>query len=143
MTTMDTQNIAGKTKVLIIEDEPALRDIYSTKLKIDGFEVLEAADGVEGFEAAIQHSPAIVLLDVVLPIKDGFEVLKDLKANPKTREIPVIILSNLGQGYEVKRGMALGASTFLTKANLTPVQIVEEVRKVLGKVEKERGKASA
>ncbi|HTK04548.1 MAG TPA: response regulator [Candidatus Eisenbacteria bacterium] len=140
---MDTQNIAGKTKVLIIEDEPALRDIYSTKLKIDGFEVLEATDGVEGFEAAIQQSPAIVLLDVVLPIKDGFEVLKDLKANPKTRGIPVVILSNLGQGYEVKRGMALGAATFLTKANLTPVQIVEEVRKVLGKLEKERGKASA
>jgi len=143
MIPMETLNTGRKTKVLIIEDEPALRDIYSTKLRIDGFEVVEAADGIEGFDVAIHHIPDIILLDVVLPIKDGFEVLKDLKANPKTRDIPVVILSNLGQGYEVKRGMALGAAAFLTKANLTPVQIVEEVRKVLGKLEKERGKASA
>ncbi|HTM68006.1 MAG TPA: response regulator [Candidatus Binatia bacterium] len=138
---MDTNT--AKIKVLIIEDEPALRDIYSTKLRIDGFDVLEAGDGIEGLDAAIQYAPAMVLLDVVLPIKDGFAVLKDLKDNPKTREIPVIILSNLGQGYEVKRGMQLGAEAFLTKANLTPVQIVEEVRKLLGKKEKEKGKASA
>ncbi len=122
-----------KIKVLVIEDEPALRDIYSTKLRIDGFDVVEAADGIEGLDAAIQHAPEIILLDVVLPIKDGFEVLKDLKDNPKTRAIPVVILSNLGQEYEVKRGLALGAVSFLTKANLTPVQVVEQVRKVLGK----------
>ncbi len=122
-----------KTKVLVIEDEPALRDIYSTKLRMEGFEVLEAVDGIEGLDSALQHSPAIILLDVVLPIKDGFEVLKDLKMNSKTKEIPVVILSNLGQEYEVKRGMALGAVAFLTKANLTPSQIVEQVRTVLGK----------
>ncbi len=118
-------------KVLVIEDEPALRDIYTTKLTIDGFEVFQAPDGVEGFSIATDKIPDIILLDVVLPIKDGFEVLKDLKANPKTQQIPVIILSNLGQEYEVKRGVQLGAETFLTKANLTPTKIVEEVRRVL------------
>ena len=130
-----------KTKVLVIEDEPALRDIYSTKLRIDGFEVVEAEDGIDGLDAAIQHVPSIILLDVVLPIKDGFDVLKDLKANPKTAEIPVMILSNLGQEYEVKRGIALGAECFLTKANLTPAHVAEQVRKVLAK--HERGKADA
>lgn len=131
---MANQPNEAKIRVLVIEDEPALRDIYSTKLRIDGFDVIEAADGIEGLDAAIQHDPAIVLLDVVLPVKDGFEVLKDLKDNPRTKGIPVVILSNLGQEYEVKRGLALGAETFLTKANLTPEQVVEQVRKVLGKI---------
>lgn len=139
---MTPQSTEQKTKVLVIEDEPALRDIYSTKLRMEGFEVLEAADGIEGLDSALQHAPAIILLDVVLPIKDGFEVLKDLKMNSKTKEIPVVILSNLGQEYEVKRGMALGAVAFLTKANLTPLQIVEQVRKVLGKAGAAKNAAS-
>lgn len=120
-----------KTRILLVEDEPALRDIYSTKLRMDGYEVIEAADGIEGFDAAIQNPPALVLLDIMLPIKDGFEVLKDLKSNAKTSAIPVIILSNLGQDYEVKRGMTLGASGFFIKANMTPSGIVDQVRKIL------------
>ncbi len=122
---------AAKPKVLLIEDEPALRDIYATKLRMEDFEVLEAADGVEGFDSAIQELPDVILLDVVLPMKDGFQVLQDLKRHPKTVEIPVMILSNLGQEYEVKRGLALGACCFLTKANLTPGRLVDEVRRVL------------
>lgn len=123
----------ASTKVLVIEDEPSLRDIYTTKLRIEGFQVSEAGDGVEGLDVAIDKSPDVILLDVVLPIKDGFEVLKDLKANPRTKHIPVIILSNLGQEYEVKRGMTLGAENFLTKANLTPAKIVEEVRTLIAR----------
>lgn len=123
---------AGAKKVLLIEDEPSLRDIYATKLRLDGFDVIEAGDGVEGFSAAIESSPHVVLLDIVLPIKDGYEVLKDLKGNPRTKDIPVIILSNLGQEFEVKQGIALGAKRFLTKANLTPSKMVDEVRSVLG-----------
>ena len=135
---MTAHSTEKKISILVIEDEPALRDIYSTKLRLDGFDVIEAEDGIEGLDAAIQNVPAIILLDVVLPIKDGFEVLKDLKANPKTAGIPVMILSNLGQEYEVKRGITLGAECFLTKANLTPAHIVEQVRKVLAK--NDRGK---
>ena len=122
---------AHMPKILLIEDEPALRDIYSTKLRMEGFEVHEAGDGIEGLDAAIADAPELILLDVILPIKDGFEVLKDLKANPATAPIPVIILSNLGQEYEVKRGMALGAKGFFTKANLSPGGLVDEVRKAL------------
>lgn len=122
---------AAPIKILLIEDEPALRDIYATKLRMEGFEVVEAADGIEGLNLAIQDSPQIILLDVVLPIKNGFEVLRDLKANPKTNAIPVIILSNLGQDFELKKGLALGAVCFLTKANLTPAKMVEEIRRAI------------
>lgn len=117
--------------VLLVEDEPALRDIYATKLRMEGFTVVEAIDGIEGLHKAMTDQPLAVLLDIMLPIKSGFDVLRDLKANPKTTALPVIILSNLGQDYELKRGFALGASRFLTKANLTPAKLVEEVRKVI------------
>jgi DNA-binding response OmpR family regulator len=127
-----TKPLKGK-KVLIVEDEPALRDIYATKLEGDGCEVFQASDGAQGFNAAIQHLPDLILLDVIMPIKDGFEVLSDLKLNPKTKDIPVIILSNLGQSYEVKRGMDLGAEDFLTKANLVPSRIAEKVIAILNK----------
>jgi len=126
-------NNKAKARVLIVDDEPALLDIYSTKLRTDGFDVSTAVDGVEGTEAIVNNPPDIVLLDVIMPGKDGFEVLKDIKANPKTKGIPVIVLSNLGQEYEVKRGIALGANLFLTKADLTPAKIEEAVVKVLQK----------
>ena len=122
-----------KIRVLIIEDEPALVDIYSTKLLMEGFEVQSAMDGVVGFEMAVNNSPDCILLDVLLPSKDGFEVLKDLRDIPKMKEVPIIILSNLGQEYEIKRGLSLGATRFLTKANLTPARVVDEVRAVLKK----------
>lgn len=118
-------------KVLIVDDEPALLDIYSTKLSMEGFQVAIAHDGLEGIQQAVQFKPEIILLDVVMPVKDGFETLQDLKMNTTTKDIPVIILSNLGQDYEVKRGMTLGAKNFLTKANLSPQRIVDEIRRAL------------
>ena len=121
------------TVVLVIEDEAALRDIYSTKLEAEGFTVVTAEDGVVGFNLAMQRLPAVILLDIILPIKDGFEVLGDLKMNPKTKGIPVIILSNLGQTYEIKRGLDMGAEAFLTKANLVPSKIVEKINAILSK----------
>lgn len=121
---------AGKS-ILLIEDEPALRDIFSTKLRMEGFEVIEAGDGVEGLSAAIEQIPSLILLDVVLPIKDGFAVLRDLKDHPKTKLIPVVFLTNLGQDFEVRKGMSLGAKNFLTKANLTPASLIDEIRKIL------------
>lgn len=131
MTDQRTKKTKDAVRILLIEDEPSLRDIYATKMRIEGFEVIEAADGIDGLERAVREVPAIVLLDIVMPMKNGFDVLRDLKANPKTRTIPVIILSNLGQDYEVKQGIALGAECFLTKANLTPGKMVEEVVAVL------------
>ena len=118
-------------RILLVEDEPALRDIYATKLRMEGFEVIEAADGVDGFDKAVQEHPGLILLDILMPLKSGFEVLRDLKANQSTAAIPVIIMSNLGQDYEIKQGASLGAECFLTKANMTPAKMVEEVRRVI------------
>lgn len=128
---MPEKSKSKKGTVLIIEDEPALADIYATKLQAEGYDIIMAMDGVEGLNTAVNSMPSVILLDIVLPIKNGYDVLRDLKMNPKTTDIPVIILSNLGQSYEVKRGLDLGAVAFLTKANLLPSQVVNEVNKAL------------
>lgn len=120
-------------KILVVDDEPALLDIYSTKLRMSGFDVAVAHNGAEGIDCARKDCPRIMLLDVVMPVKDGFETLKELKADPSTAGIPVILLTNLGQDHEIKEGMDLGAACFLTKANLTPQRVVEEVRQVLAR----------
>jgi DNA-binding response OmpR family regulator len=134
---MTASKKSKKGTVLIVEDEPALSDIYATKLTAEGYEVLTALDGAEGLNKAVNQLPSIILLDIVLPIKNGFDVLRDLKMNPKTSDIPVIILSNLGQSYEIKRGFNLGAIAFLTKANLLPTQVVNEVNKALSGAKQE------
>lgn len=131
MTTAKKESKKEKQSVLIVDDEPSLLDIYATKLSAEGYGVLLAKDGIEGYEMAVYENPSAILLDVILPLKNGFDVLKDLKANPRTRAIPVIILSNLGQEYEVKRGLQLGAAGFLVKANLTPGQVTDVLQKVL------------
>ena len=123
-------------RVLLIEDEPAIRDIYSTKLRMTGYEVLEARDGLEGLDRALHDRPDIVLLDVLMPEKDGFETLSDLKANASSRDVPVILMTNLNQDFEVKRGMSLGAAAYLVKANTSLDKIVETVEKTLSVKEK-------
>jgi DNA-binding response OmpR family regulator len=126
-------NKKNKDTLLVIEDEPALADIYSTKLKLAGYEVLCAYDGVEGLEKALHDRPALILLDLIMPLKDGFEVLHDLKQEESTRDIPVIIMSNLGQDFEVKRGLALGAAQFLIKTAIDTSELVARVKEVLGR----------
>ena len=121
----------AKVTLLVIEDEPALADIYSTKLKMAGYEVIHAYDGVEGLEKALHDRPALILLDLILPLKNGFEVLQDLKQDPTTRDIPVIIMSNLGQDFEIKRGLSLGAVRFLIKTSIDPSEMVVQVRAAL------------
>jgi len=122
---------AKKSLVLLVEDEPALNEIYTIKLQNAGLEVISTFNGVEGLDAALANMPAIILLDLIMPLKDGYEVLRDLKSNPKTKDIPVIIFSNLGQDYEVKRGMALGALQFMVKAETDPADLVKRVKDVL------------
>ena len=134
MQTAETTTDGKTIKILIVEDEKALVDIYSTKLKISGMEVLSASNGLEGLSLAIQEKPTLILLDVMMPVKDGFETLQDLKLNPVTSDIPVILLSNLGQDHEVRRGMKLGAYKFLTKSDMTPEQVLASVCEALGAV---------
>lgn len=118
-------------KILLVEDDPLLIDIYTTKLKASGFEVDVVSDGEEVLKKAKEKLPDVLLLDIVLPNVDGWEILGSIKGDKATEGIKVIILSNLGQKEEVEKGIALGAEKYLIKAHFTPSQVVDEVKKIL------------
>jgi DNA-binding response OmpR family regulator len=118
-------------KILIVEDDKFLRELMVRKLKNEGYEVLEAIDGEEGLKKIKEIKPDLVLLDLILPGIDGFEVLNQKKEDPKIAKIPVIILSNLGQREDVERGLRLGAMDYLVKANFTPQEIIQKVKNIL------------
>jgi DNA-binding response OmpR family regulator len=122
----------AKVKVLIVDDDAFLSGIYATKLELEGFEVASARDGEEGLKAAMKEKPALILLDVLMPKLDGFEVLKRLKSDPDTKPIPVIMLTNLGQKEDIEKGLADGAADYLIKAHFVPAEAVEKIKKVLG-----------
>jgi len=122
-----------KTKILIVEDDAFLAGIYSNKFDKEGFEVFLAGDGETGLKLAQTKHPDIMLLDILMPKLDGFEVLEKIKASEATRDIPVILLTNLGQKEDVDKGLKLGAADYLIKAHFMPAETVEKVRKVLGK----------
>jgi len=115
-------------KILIIEDDRFLRELISKKLAKEGFEVSEAIDGEEGIKKIKSEKPGLILLDLILPGIDGFEVLSKMKDDPTVSSIPVIILSNLGQKEDVEKGLKLGAVDYLIKAHFTPGEIIEKIR---------------
>jgi DNA-binding response OmpR family regulator len=117
--------------ILLIEDDPFLIDIYTTKLKESGFGVEVATDGEAALRKVKEKKPDLMVLDIVLPQIDGWEILRKVKSTPKLKNLKVIILSNLGQKEEVEKGVKLGATKYLIKAHYTPSQVVEEIKKVL------------
>jgi DNA-binding response OmpR family regulator len=118
-------------KILIVEDDRFLRELIARKLKNEGYEVLEAVDGEEGLKKIKEEKPDLILLDLILPGIDGFEVLAKAKEDPNIAQIPVIILSNLGQREEIERGLKLGAIDYLIKAHFTPGEIIEKIKNIL------------
>jgi len=118
-------------KILIVEDDRFLRELIARKLTAEGFNVAEAVDGEDGLRKIKEEKPALVLLDLILPGIDGFEVLAKAKEDPVTSAIPIIILSNLGQREEVEKGLKLGAADYLVKAHFTPGEIVEKIKIIL------------
>jgi len=118
-------------KILFIEDESALQKTLSDYLKKEGYEVVSALDGESGLRLAQTQKPDLILLDLILPKMDGFEVLRKLMENPETKEIPVIILTNLERMEDIGRALELGAKTYLVKANYTLKEVAEKVKKVL------------
>lgn len=121
-----------KIKVLLIEDEEMLANMYEVKFQNEGFELIKALDGSQGLKLAQENTPDFILLDIIMPKMDGFAVLKNLKEDPKTQNVPVILLTNLGQEEDIERGKKLGAVGYLVKANITPAEVVAEVKKHLG-----------
>lgn len=115
-------------KILIVEDDKFLRELIARKLTQENFDISEAVDGEEGLKKIKEEKPDLVLLDLILPGIDGFEVLAKVKDDPALASIPVIILSNLGQREDVEKGMNLGAVDYLVKAHFTPNEIIEKVK---------------
>ena len=123
--------------ILLVEDDPFLIDIYATKFKEEGFSVEVANDGEEGLrklrggEGENEEKFDLLVLDIVLPHVDGWEILKEIKASEKLKNLKIVILSNLGQKGEVEKGVKLGATKYLIKAHYTPSEVVKEIKEIL------------
>ncbi len=118
-------------KIIILEDDRILLKALNIELISNGFEVLSATDGVAGIKIIEKEKPDLILLDLVMPKMHGFEVLKKLKNNKNTKNIPVIILSNLGQEEEIKKGMELGAFDYYKKASTDLSELSDKIKKSL------------
>ena len=118
-----------KIKVLIIEDEKEVSELYKLKLTIDDYDVITATSGQEGLKKAFKDSPDLIFLDIKMPKMDGFEVLKRLRENSKTKKTPVVILSNFDEEDMVEKGLMLGADEYLIKSQFTPEEISSKVQR--------------
>lgn len=119
-------------KILFIEDESALQKTFGDVLKKEGYEMGSALDGEIGLRLAKVQKPDLILLDLVLPKLHGFEVLKKLKEDNETKDIPVIVLTNLESIEEVEKALELGATTYLVKAQYSLREVIEKIKKALG-----------
>jgi len=117
--------------ILLVEDDPFLTDIYKTKLEELGYSVDLAFDGEEAMRKIKEKVPDLVLLDIVLPNLDGWEILRKIRKEEGLKDLKVVILSNLGQMKEVEKGLNLGAIKYLIKARHSPSEIAAEIKKIL------------
>lgn len=120
-----------KSKILIIEDDVFLSNIYNKKFFNNGYEVILASDGKKGLSLAKQKKPDIILLDIMLPIMNGFEVLEEIRKDDEIKDTPVIMLTNINEQDEIKRGYNLGIKDYIIKTFITPGDIAEKVKKYL------------
>jgi len=114
--------------ILIIEDDEFFRELVTKALVTAGFEVGGAIDGKRGIEKAIESKPDLILLDLLLPDIDGFEVLATVKANPTISSVPIIILSNLSSKEDIEKGLKLGASDFLIKSQFDLDEVIVKIK---------------
>lgn len=120
-----------KDTILLIEDDPLLVDIYMTKFKEAGFVCQVVDSGEKALELLSKVSPLVIIMDIVLPHVDGWELLAAAQKKANLKDTKIVVLSNLGQKEEIEKGIALGADRYLIKAHYTPSQVVEEVKNLL------------
>jgi len=125
----------NKGTILLIEDESSFRQIYGDVIKGDGYEIIEAEDGERGLELIKEKKPNLVLLDLVLPKLHGLEVLKKIRSDEATKEIPVIILSVLGAQEDIQKGLEAGANDYTVKGFYSPREILSKVHSLLAKTD--------
>lgn len=123
-----------RADLVIIEDDKFLRDLIVRKLTQEGFQVREAENGEKGLEVLREDLPQLLLLDIVLPGINGYDVLIEMKKDERLASIPVVVLSNLGQKEEIERAQTLGAKDFLVKAKYTPSEIAARIRTLLKEI---------
>jgi DNA-binding response OmpR family regulator len=121
-------------KILLAEDDKFLSTAMGEKLTREGFTVLRASNGLEAVALAKAEHPDLVLLDIIMPQKTGFEVLSELRLDPTTRDIPVIVLSNLGQEVDIKKARDLGAIDYLVKSDVEMRVVVAKIKEALAKL---------
>ncbi len=124
-------------KILVVDDSPALLELYEFTLSSEGHKVDTAKDGEEGMKKVKEFKPDLILLDILMPNKDGFQTLEELKKEKETSEIPVLLLTNVDEQSKVEKGLKLGATDYIVKFQQTPNQVIEEIRQVLQKNGKE------
>lgn len=120
-----------KQKVLLVDDTDFYLNAYRTKLMGEGYLVKVAKNGVEGLKQAKSETPDIILLDLMMPVMDGFKVLQTLKADPAFENVPIVVFSAKGNSDEVGKAIEAGASDFLVKATTTPNKVVEKIKQIL------------
>ena len=120
-------------KILIIEDDPFLLEIYTSKFEEAGFDVNTAKNGELALSAIKEAVPDVILLDIVMPKMDGYELLRELKKEKLDKKMKIVLLTNLGQKEEVEKGLKLGADDYVIKAHFTPTEVVAKVKSLLGK----------
>ncbi|HLD27998.1 MAG TPA: response regulator [Patescibacteria group bacterium] len=118
-------------KILLIEDDPDQVELYSAKFQMEGLDIITAGDGRLGLALAAKDRPDLILLDIVMDDMDGLEVLRRLKQDKKTANIPVVLLTNLIKKNLIKESRELGAVGFWSKTEIMPQQIVDRIRKIL------------
>lgn len=118
-------------KILVVEDDNFLASAYRVKLTKAGFEVKNALDGEEAIDILQSYTPDLILLDIVMPRKDGFATLSEIKANDKWKNIPVILASNLGQKEDIDKGMRLGATEFFIKTDFSLNNLIEKINTII------------
>jgi DNA-binding response OmpR family regulator len=122
----------GKLTVLVIDDDPVILELLRVNFEIEGFDVICAADGEEGYRRAQAERPDVVISDIMMPRRDGLQLLADLKGNPSTEALPVILLSAKAQKSEVQHGLDMGADDYITKP-FDPIQLIDRLNAAVSK----------
>lgn len=117
--------------ILLVDDDLTLREMYEERLKAEGFEIIQAANGEEAMQKARESKPNVILLDIMMPKVNGFDVLKELKADEDLKDIPVIVLTALIQDVDKVQGKKLGAADYIVKSETMPGEVIAKIKNVI------------
>lgn len=129
---METADQTATRKILLVEDDDALANVYLMRLEVEGFEVRRAINGEEALAAAMEYHPDLILLDVMMPKIDGYEVLDILRHTPQTASTKIIVITALSQDTDRKRAQDLGADDFLVKSQVVIADVITRIKYHLG-----------